>query len=356
MDHPLSKYADWTFQNDIDFVVASVGRLWTSLTGARFFITGGTGFIGRWILESLHEANQRHGLGVSAVVLSRNPERLRRNFSHLLSYPEVDFLRGDIRDFRLPTGDFTHVIHAATDASEYINKSDPKLMFDTILEGTRRVLSFAAERSVHRFLFLSSGAVYGRQPWDVEYVDEDWIGSPTCTDPQSAYSEGKRAAEVLCAIYADQFQLQISIARIFALLGPNLDLTIHFAAGNFIRDAIEGRPVVVKGSGLPVRSYLYASDMTSWLWHLLIAAPSMRPYNVGSDESITILDLATRISRLLGVGDLMVMNGTDNGWNLGRYVPRVSRIRSELGVAQTVSLDEAIIRTALWNGWNRNSV
>jgi dTDP-glucose 4,6-dehydratase len=228
-------------------------------------------------------------------------------------------------------------------------------MFDTVVSGTRWALEFARQREIPRTLFMSSGAVYGQQPWELERVPESWSGGPICTNPLAAYAEGKRAAEMLCAIYAKQFGLDIVTARIFALLGPHIELGIHFAAGNFIRDAMQGRPVIVKGDGRPCRSYLYASDLTAWLLAMLVKARPGAVYNVGSDQSVSIADLARRTSDLLGGDGVTILGAQDPGWNPGRYVPDTSLIRHELGVQQTQSLDEAILKTALWNGWEPKS-
>jgi nucleoside-diphosphate-sugar epimerase len=224
-------------------------------------------------------------------------------------------------------------------------------MFDTVLQGTRRALDFAVEKAVDRVLFLSSGAVYGQQPWEMERVAESWTGAPICVDPRAAYAEGKRAAEILCAIYQKQFGVNIAIARIFALLGPYLSLDIHFAAGNFIREARQGTSITVNGNGLPCRSYLYASDLTVWLWHMLVRAEPGKPYNVGSDLSISVRELAETVSDTLSNVGCRVLGAPDQGWNLGRYVPDTSLIGRDLGLYQTVGLNEAIRRTALWHGW-----
>ena len=341
----------WSFQQDMEDVLRQTETVWPALAGARLFVTGGTGFIGRWLLESLRHANERYGLGMVATILTRSPETFRAKAPQLANYPSFRFISGDVTDFVSPRGEFTHLIHAATDASADLNEKDPRRMLDTVIQGTRRVLDLAVEKAVQRVLFLSSGAVYGQQPWETERVPETWIGSPNCVDPRAAYAEGKRAAEMLCAIYGKQFGAKVAIARIFALLGPCLSLDIHFAAGNFIRDAMEGKPVIVKGNGLPCRSYLYAADLTVWLWHMLVRAEPGKPYNVGSDESVSIRDLAERISRVLGNGDFQVLGAQDMGWNPGRYVPDIALIGRDLGLFKTVSLDEAIRRTALSHGW-----
>jgi dTDP-glucose 4,6-dehydratase len=156
---------------------------------------------------------------------------------------------------------------------------------------------------------------------------------------------------MLCAIYQKQFGLQIAISRIFALLGPYLSLGIHFAAGNFIRDAMAGKKVVVNGNGLPCRSYLYASDLTVWLLHMLVRAESCKPYNVGSDESISVKELAEQVAKTLGDGTYEILGAKDIGWNPGRYVPDTNLIEGDLGLKRTVSLENAILRTAIWNGW-----
>lgn len=341
----------WSLEQDLDNVVQQAVSVWPELRGARLFITGGTGFIGCWLLESLRHANQHLNLGVQVTILTRDPQAFRRKAPHLADCPEFHFIAGDVCNFETPTGEFTHLIHAATDASAQLNETDPRRMFDTVLQGTRRALDFAVEKSVDRVLFLSSGAVYGQQPWEMERVAESWTGAPSCVDPRAAYAEGKRAAEMLCAIYQKQFGVNIAIARIFALLGPYLSLDIHFAAGNFIRDAMHGKSITVNGNGLPCRSYLYASDLTVWLWHMLIRAESGKPYNVGSDESVSIGDLAERVSHVLGKGEYQILGSQDKGWNLGRYVPATNLIGRDLGLHRTVSLDEAIRRTALWHGW-----
>ena len=342
-------YRDIT--HDLDFVRMACSEVFRELKGARIFLTGGTGFIGCWLLESLRHAYQVQNLGLHVTVLTRNVSVFQTKAPHLVSHPCFRFLEGNVCNFEFPSGNFSHLIHAATDASADLNENNPLKMFDTVLQGTRRALDFAVNKDVKKTLFLSSGAVYGAQPWEIEHVAEDCMSGPNYLDPRAAYAEGKRSAEMLCAIYQKQFGTHIAIARIFALLGPYLSLDIHFAAGNFIRDAIQRKKIIVNGNGLPCRSYLYASDLTVWLWHLLVRGGGGKPYNVGSDVSISVRDLAETVSNALGHVGFEVLGAQDNGWNLGRYVPDVGRMGREFGLFQTVNLQEAIVRTARWNGW-----
>jgi len=337
--------------SDLEAINAALSADWPKLAGKRIFMTGGTGFIGRWMLYALGDANRRVGLGVEIDVLTRDPDAFAKREPELAAAPGFRFVQGDVLAME-PTGEpYDFVLHAATDASADLNDNNPLKMFDTIVEGTRRALDFAVACKAQRFFFFSSGAVYGAQPWELTHVPETHVGAPNLTSHRSAYGEGKRAAEMLCTIYGRQHGLDVINARIFALLGPLLSLDIHFAAGNFIRDAMAGRTITIEGTGKAMRSYLYAADLTVWLWTMLLRAPAGAIYNVGSEESVSIAELAERIARLLGAPEVEILAQQDPGWNPGRYVPSTEKIRTELGLAPTVGLDEAILRTARWNGW-----
>lgn len=343
--------SEWTLIQDLESVFDRTREIWPGLDGARFFISGGTGFIGCWLLESLIYAANRLKLNIHATVLTRSIPAFKLKSPQLANSSYITLVEGDVCSFDFPSGSFTHVIHAATDASADLNEKNPLQMYKTVVDGTLRMLEFSTEKTAQRTLFLSSGAVYGQQPWDMINVSEDFLGGPNCIDPRATYAEGKRAAEMLCAIFHKQFGLKIAIARIFALLGPHLPLTIHFAAGNFIKDVIEGREIVIKGNGTPVRSYLYASDLIVFLWHILQRGQSCRPYNVGSSEGISIKDLADTIASTLGGKSPKILGKEDIGWNPGRYVPSTDLIESELDLKRTVDLKNSILRTAIWNGW-----
>lgn len=341
-----------TFGDDLAAIFAALEADWPKLADKRIFMTGGTGFIGRWMLSALADADSRLGLGVKIDVLTRDPDAFAKREPELAEAKGFRFVRGDVLTPGAPEASYDYVLHAATDASAHLNEHEPLRMFDTIVEGTRRALDFTLACKAQRFFFFSSGAVYGAQPWDVTRVPEGYAGAPDLATHRSAYGEGKRAAEMLCTLYARQHGLDIVNARIFALLGPLLSLDIHFAAGNFIRDAMAGKPIIIEGAGKAVRSYLYAADLAAWLWMMLLRAPAGSTYNVGSEEDVSIAELAERVARLIGAPGVEILGREDPGWNPGRYVPDTQKIRNELGVAPTVGLDEAIVRTARWNGWN----
>lgn len=322
------------------------------LRGVRIFITGGTGFIGKWLVETLLSANTRLDLGVQAVLLTRDPKSFRARFPHLAGNPAIQLHQGDVRTFKFPEAGFSHVIHGATDASAVLNAKSPLVMFDTIIEGTRRVLDCSVASGARRFLFLSSGAVYGKQPPELSHVPESYMGGPDPTDPLSAYGEGKRCAELLCTAYSRHHGFASTIARCFAFTGPYLPLDAHFAIGNFIKDALVGGPIRIEGDGTPFRSYLYAADLAVWLWTILLRGESCRPYNVGSEVSLSIADLAHEVANTLDPNlAILIAKPAVAGVIPPRYVPSTARALRELGLEQTVALPDAIRRTAAWYGF-----
>jgi dTDP-glucose 4,6-dehydratase len=333
-------------QADLDHILEHTRPLWEELRGQRIFITGGTGFFGCWLLESFVWANDRLDLGAEAVVLTRKPDAFQRKAPHLASNAAVRLWPGDVRSFAVPEGPFACVIHAAADVSVKLNAESPLLVFDTIVEGTRRALDFAAERGARKFLLTSSGAVYGRQPAEVSHILEEHAGAPDPTDPNSAYGEGKRAAELLCTLYAGRGGLEPKIARCFTFLGPYLPLDAHFAAGNFIRDALRGGPIQVRGDGAPYRSYLYAADLAIWLWTIFLRGAPGRAYNVGSEEAVTIAELARAVGACVQPpAEVRFATAPASGRMAERYVPCTRRAREELQLRQHYSLAQAIRST-----------
>lgn len=333
---------------DLDHVLERTRDLWPELAGGRIFVTGGTGFFGTWLLESLVHAKARLGLDVQAVVLTRDADAFRERAPHVAASPTIRFHAGDVRTFDAPAGEFTHVIHAATPASAGLNERDPLLMLDTIVEGTRRTLEFAARSGVKKVLLTSSGAVYGRQPRTLSHVPEDYAGAPAPEDTRSAYGEGKRMAEHLAALWFKREGLATKIARCFAFAGPLLPLDGAYAFGNFVRDALAGGPIVIEGDGTPLRSYLHAADLAAWLWVILCRGEPARPYNVGSEESVSIETVARTVAAAKGVR-VEVRKQAVSGQVPERYVPATRRARDELGLEASIGFEAAVTRTLAWH-------
>ncbi|MCP5249202.1 MAG: NAD-dependent epimerase/dehydratase family protein [Candidatus Accumulibacter sp.] len=333
---------------DLRHILEHSEPLWNELRGQRLFITGGTGFFGLWLLEAMRAANERLGSRISATVLSRDPPAFSIRAPHLASQPGLTWLRGDVRHFASPQGQYDHIIHAAAESSTDLNERRPDTMLDTIVCGTRRVLDFATSAGIKSLLLVSSGAVYGRQPPELQHVPETLVGGPDVNSPHSAYAEGKRVAELLCAIAEKQCGIHTKIGRCFTFVGPHLPLGAHFAAGNFLRDAVAGGPIIVSGDGTAYRSYMYPADLVIWLMTILVRGKNNRPYNVGSDQSVSIAELAHRIANTVGSNRRLEVRGQPSGKAPERYVPHTGRARVELGLDTTISLDTALQRTFTW--------
>ncbi len=285
---------------DLEHIYQNTQDIWESFRGKSIFVTGGTGFFGKWLLESFIYANDKLALNAKITTLTRNPEVFLMQYPFYKEHANtVQFVKGDILnyDFNLDEK-FQFIIHAATAASESLNKSSPLLMMDTITIGTRKVLDFAITQPIEGFLFVSSGAIYGKQPWNQTHIKENDCFKININNLNSAYAEGKRIAELYSSTYFEKYNLPIKIARCFAFVGPYLPLDTHFAIGNFINNVLRNEDIIIKGDGSTIRSYMYASDLMVWLWKILINGGKNIPYNVGSDEAISIKQLAEKISSI----------------------------------------------------------
>jgi nucleoside-diphosphate-sugar epimerase len=341
---------------DLDEILARTAGLWERMRGQTVFITGGTGFFGRWLLESFSEANRRLGLEASVVVLARHPEVFRAKAELLSADPAIQVVRGNVRTLDANTiraqlgasapKSFSFVIHAASETTLTANRDNPLAVLDTLVEGTRRVLDFAVQSGAKNFLLVSSGAVYGQQPADLSHVPEDYQGAPDVSSTLAAYCEGKRVAELLCHAYARAAGLDIKIARCFAFVGPYLKLDAHYVIGNFLQDALANRPIEIKGDGTPFRSYLYSADLAIWLWTILLRPDATGTYNVGSDDAYSIFQIARAIAHhAAGHPPVTVLQHPEVSRPAQRYVPDVSRARRELGLEVWTPFDSAVRKT-----------
>ena len=334
---------------DLELILERTGALWDEVRGQHLFITGGTGFFGCWVVESFCHINRLLALNAHATILTRNPAAFLENCPHLASNASITIQQGDVRSFAFPAGEYRYIIHAATEASAKQASDSPLDMFSTIVAGTERTLEFAATHGARKFLLTSSGAVYGKQPADITHVPETYRGAPDTLDAASVYAESKRTAELLCALFRKRFSVECKIARCWAFCGPHLPLRQHFAIGNFIADVLADKSIEITGDGTPRRSYLYAADLAVWLWTILFRAPELVPINVGSEQDVSILELAETVARTLSPQtQIRIATPATPGAVPTRYVPSVDRARELLGLRQTIDLEECIRRTAEW--------
>ncbi len=343
---------------DLARIMQRSPALWAALRCRAIFLTGGTGLFGRWLLEALLHANRELGLALRVTVLTRNAQAFAQQAPHLASDKALTLHNGDVRDFEFPQARFDYIIHGATtSASETFHGEDPLNKFDTLVDGTRHVLDFATRYGIERFLFLSSGVAYGTQPADMTHMPETYMGAPDTCDVDTALGQAKRAAEYLTSYYANKHGWNNTIARCFSFAGPFMPLDLHYAIGNFIAQALSKDEIVVKGDGTHLRSYLYLGDLVTWLLTLLLQGRSGEIYNVGSDEAVSIYELAKQVRdtlspdkniRVLGDTKHSIGNAARN-----RYVPDITKARNKLCLAPWTDLGESIQYTAACSGRQR---
>lgn len=338
-------------RKDIEFILEEASECFSYLDGKNIFLTGGTGFFGKWLLESFKAANEISPSRFNVTVLTRNPEKFKISNPHLANNSQISFIKGDVRYFDFSQERFDHVIHAATDVN--INnsiKNTRKEVLDVIVAGTRNILEFSQKSNCKRFLYISSGAVYGDLSRLSTGVDEDYLEKLGRNNLLSAYGEGKRSAEELGSLFCKKHEIDFLVARCFSFIGPHMPMDGTNAAGDFFRDLINGKDIVIKGDGLPVRSYLYMAELVIFLLQILKNGKPDRPYNVGSDEALSLNELARKISLTLDNNiNVIVKNKISVGLSGNIYYPNINRIRNELGLIPKVSIEEAILRTLDWN-------
>jgi len=316
------------------------------LRGAHIFITGSTGFIGKGLLEVLLYLNDAQNLNLKIFSISRNPDLFFLKYPHLSGNKDFTLFYGDINN-DLSNLDITRIdflIHAATDVAE---NSEPEGILKACIVGTKNVLNLAKKCHCRSFLLISSGSVYGPQPDYIDSLSEDFTGGVSPYSPSSAYALGKQASEWLVIQSATKL-MEVKVARGFAFLGPYLPLDRHFAIGNFINAALRNHTINISGNGMPLRTYLYSSDLNLWIIKILLIGRSQGIWNIGGSERISISELAFLVKRLLN-SDSMVSISNKLASPAERYIPDIRKIALELKLVPSVSLEAAILKTAEWN-------
>ena len=335
---------------DCERVAAEVFTL-KALQGEHLLITGGTGFMGVWLTEQLAFLNDRHHLNVHIILLSSQAYTFSAKAPHLALRPDVTLIQRDICNVVDLPDEVGWIIHAAGTPDSRQHASDPLRVMQVITHGTASVLEATTRLpDLKKFLNISSGLVYGPQPWELAGVSENFVGGGDCDSVTAAYPEAKRFAETLCAAYRNQHRLPIVNARPFAFIGPYQLLDRPWAINNFIRDGLLGGPIRVQGDGETVRSYMYPSDMAWWLLRILVQGTVGLSYNVGSPQAVTLAQLAEKIASHFPVHPKILIGvSPDRNLRRSKLVPDVSLAQNTLGLRLTVDLEMAIQRTILWN-------
>lgn len=329
--------------SDLDEIVSGVGPDWNKFADSHLVILGGTGFVGSWLVSSLLHANRSLDLGLHLTVPTRNVNAAYTKLN-LDEEDPIDLVEADIRSFSPSNfGRADYYLHAATPSVRATGSGDQSLVTDATLEGANRLLSYiSTSNSLPSFLHTSSGIIYGPQSLVQERLEE----LENVEEPKNpaGYAHAKWEAENLVKRASADGIIRGSNPRLFAFFGPHLALDEHFAVGNFLKDALVGGRIQVKGNPNTVRSYLYPTDLATWLLKLL-AEPNLSAMNFGSEYSLNMYELSQLISTMTHAPGVDFLNP---GMDASRYVPSSSSTHRILGVTQKVSLSEGLERWIKW--------
>jgi nucleoside-diphosphate-sugar epimerase len=274
--------------------VASLDLPWEKLDGCNILVTGATGLIGSCLVEALLS---HKGGSYQVYASGRNEERAFRRFLDFKDCSNFHFFRYDVTEPLQSDIEFHYIIDAASNASPNFFATKPVEVIKSNIEGVSHLLDYGMEHNLRRFLYISTGEVYGEG--DGREFTEDYSGYVDCTKPRSCYPSSKRAAETLCASYIAEYQANIVIARPGHVYGPHFTESDNRVYAQFIRNILNDEDIVLKSKGEAFRSWTFVVDCASALLYILLKGGSGEAYNIADDLSnITIRELAEIIAEI----------------------------------------------------------
>jgi len=330
------------FESDLDEIIQNVGSF-DKFRDSRILILGGTGFVGTWIISALLHANEVFSLNLSIHVMTRDLISAQSKLLFKIDDP-ISLIEFNLnKPSYIFENTFDYYIHAATPSLVATGSKEKDMVRLASLGGaqliSQNIFKFKNSPSI---LHTSSGAVYGRQELN-EKLKLETEAQPAA-DLSSEYAKAKVATEDFLNDLYLKSQAKVANPRLFAFAGPRIETNEHFAIGNFLRDGLSGNKIQVKGNPETIRSYLYPTDLTTWLI-LLITKPSPAHLNIGSERSFSMLQLAKLVSDLTSRSGYELLDPT---LEASIYVPSTSKTREVLNVNETVSLENGLERWIKW--------
>jgi UDP-glucuronate decarboxylase len=337
-------------QRDLDEIVARARPALARLAGRTILVSGGEGFLPSYLVDALLHANDRELAPAARVICVDNrstsdPARL----AHRAGRADFQLVEHDISTALAVDEPVDYVVHAASIASPTWYRTRPLETIDVNVTGTRRLLDLAREHEVTGFLQFSSSEIYGDPPDERVPTSEEFWGHVSCTGPRACYDESKRLGETLCTTYHRLHGLPVTIVRPFNVYGPRLRLDDRRVVPDFVRDALERRPIVLLSDGRVTRSFCYVTDAVVALLLLLTLDGSGEAYNIGNDDEVTIAELAAVVDDVSG-NRLGVRHATSDDPayltdNPSRRSPDLAKLKRAVDWRPEVPLREGIART-----------
>lgn len=269
---------------------------WEKLSGTNILVTGATGLIGGCLVEALM-MNPKRDYHVYAS--GRNEERACLRFKEFANDDAFHFLKYDVMQPLESETKFDYIIHAASNANPKFYATQPVEVMKANFGGVANLMEYGLKHGMKRFLYVSSGEVYGEG--DGRVFTEDYSGYVDCAKPRSCYPSSKRAAETLCVSYAAEYGADVVIARPCHTYGPHFTEQDNRVYAQFIRNVLRGEDIVMKSTGEQFRSWCYVVDCVSALLHILLKGENSQAYNIADTSSnISIRELAEMIAKIGG--------------------------------------------------------
>lgn len=283
------------YKDDI-LKVSSLDLPWKDLDGSNILITGATGLIGSCLVDVLMSHPKKN---FNVYASGRNELRAKNKFKDYVDEPTFHFLKFDVTKKLESDINFKYIIHAACDASPKFYATQPVEVIKANMLGVMNLMDYGIKHGLKRFLFVSSGEVYGEG--DGRVFTEDYSGYVDCTKPRSCYPASKRAAESLCVSYGAEYGVEAVLARPCHVYGPGFTESDNRVFAQFIRNVLNNEDIVMKSTGSQFRSWCYSPDCASAILYILLKGDNGAAYNIADESSnVTIKDLAEIIAGIGG--------------------------------------------------------
>lgn len=292
-------YKSAVYVNDLKNAISSVKNI-EALRGKSVMITGATGLIGSFLVDMLLTYNRTDHAEIDIYAVGRSINRLESRFASVLS-ERLHLIEHDVNTYFSYDFDTDYIIHAASNAYPAAFNTDPVGTILSNVLGTNYLLDYAKSHNTKRFLFVSSGEVYGQGDPSLDAFYESYSGYVDPTEPRSCYPASKRAAETLCVSYTKQYALDTVIVRPCHTYGPNTTKSDNRANAQFVSNAVAGQDIVMKSAGTQMRSYCYVADCASAILTVLLNGKSCEAYNIANkDARVTIAGFAAVVANATG--------------------------------------------------------
>ncbi len=278
---------------------------WHRLKRQKVLITGASGFLAAYMVETLLYLNETQGLEIQIFAMVRSRQRFESRFSHALCRSDLICIEQDVSEPLALDVRPDYIVHAASQASPKYYSTDPIGTLSANTLGTAALLKLAAQSESKGFLFFSSGEVYGQT--DIVPTSERDLGFVDPTSVRACYAESKRMGENMCISWHHQAGVPTTIVRPFHTYGPHMLLNDGRVYADFVANILNNQPITMKSDGTARRAFCYAADAVAGFWTVLLNGTHGEAYNVGNPAGeISIRELAEMLVGLYPEKELSV--------------------------------------------------